>query len=96
LTDDVLLSLPAFWDYLQQYIAILDAGATKVGSDTEMEALVARWLTQNDNGILHKIKSTPFFSAAEPQHQRVLLKTLEDRVSQVNREWQEIRSLFET
>lgn len=95
MTDGVLQSLPAFWDFLQQYIAILNAGATKVTSDMEMEALVARWLTQNDNGILQKIKSIPLFLAAEPQHQRVFMKTMEDRVHQVNREWQEVRSLFE-
>jgi|HubBroStandDraft_6_1064221.scaffolds.fasta_scaffold01181_16 hypothetical protein len=51
---------------------------------------------QNDSGILHKFKSNPFFSADEPQHQRVHMKTLEDRVSEVNRRWQEIHSLFES
>jgi hypothetical protein len=61
-----------------------------------MEALVARWLTQHDSGILHKIKSNSFFSADEPQHQRVHMKTLENRVSQVNWGWREIRSLFES
>jgi hypothetical protein len=61
-----------------------------------MEVLVARWLTQNDNGILQKIKNTSFFLAAEPQYQRVFMKTMEDRVSQVNREWHEVRSLFES
>jgi len=96
LTDGGPRSLPVFWDFLQQYIAILNAGATKVRSDTEMEVLVARWLTQNDNGILQKIKNTPFFLAAEPQYQRVFMKTMEDRVSQVNREWHELRSLFES
>jgi hypothetical protein len=88
--------LPDFWDFLQQYIARLNEEARKVKFDMEMEALVGRWLTQADNGVLQKIKSAPFFLAAEPKYQCVFMKTMTDRVHQVRREWQEVRSLFES
>jgi hypothetical protein len=89
-------SLPDFWGFLQQYIARLNEEARKVKFDMEMEALVGRWLTQADNGVLQKIKSAPFFLAAEPKYQCVFMKTMTDRVHQVKREWQEIHSAFES
>jgi hypothetical protein len=89
-------SIPDFWGFLQQYIARLNEEARKVEFDMEMEALVGRWLTQADNGVLQKIKSAPFFLVAEPKYQNVFVKTMTDRVHQVKREWQEVRSVFES
>jgi hypothetical protein len=89
-------SLPHFWGFLQQYIARLNEEARKVKVDMEMEALVGRWLTQADNGVLQKINNAPFFLVAEPKYQNVFMKTMTNRVHQVKREWQEVRSVFES
>lgn len=73
------VSMPDFWDFLQQQEARLREDFCRVTSEEQLEAVRRKWLDPVI-GILERIKDDPYFALAKPNAQKIFQEYVQDRI----------------